>query len=470
MKKHKAVKNNTSVHATKPNSVQWWTIIALVAAICIVVYLMVGSKNASDGVFSFLGEKDSPVVAKVDGEKITADELDSLYARLPEQYRALVTKQVLLEQLIDERLLYNEAIKQGHKATDEQVKAVITQSIVMSGLTEDQFYARLAQENLTKEYLMTFYKKQITINNMLNDTILAIIEVSDEDVAAAYQAQKENMVQPEQRQASHILFLVTEQQDEGAALAKAKELKARLTIENFAQLAKENSEDPGSAPSGGDLGLFRKGMMVPEFEQAVFSMKKGSISDPVRTAFGYHLIYLANVVPSRQMELSEVSDELRSQVQMEKQRKGYEQYISSLRAKASIERSLPSSEFATFKETQDQVCSEEGRPIVRMFSLSTCSHCQWIDDTFNGLVSVYAGKIAVEHWQLDTGDNVLTAEKEAQVPADEKALFERYSPSKHVPLFVFGCKYVRIGNGYEQENDLTKEESEMRQALDALLG
>jgi parvulin-like peptidyl-prolyl isomerase len=433
-----------------------------------------GSSSSLFGkVNSFFGGSDSPVIAKVNGEKITQEELDSLYKRLPEQYKSLVSKQVLLEQLIDERLLYEEALKQGYGSTDEEVRTIITQSILLSGLTEEQFYARLAQENVTKEYLVNFYKKQVSINKMLNETVISKVAVSDEEIAQVYQAQKSALTQPEQRQASHILFLITEEQDDEQALEKAKDLRARLTKENFADLAKENSQDPGSAPSGGDLGLFRKGMMVQEFEQAVFSMKVGSISGPVRTAFGYHLIYLTNVLVSRQLELEEVREDLKSQLQMEKQRKMYEQYITSLRSDATIERTLStdsSTGFATFKETGEPLCTEEGKPVVRMYSLSTCSHCQWIDDTFNGLASVYANKIAVEHWQLDTGDNTLTVEKEAQVPADEKALFEKYSPSKHVPLFVFGCSHVRIGNGYEQSDDLAKEEAEMRQVLDKLLG
>lgn len=109
-----------------------------------------------------------------------------------------------------------------------------------------------------------------------------------------YSCQQENKIYflpQEQVHASHIL-ISTEGRSEAEALTLAESLKQNLTTENFAEYAAKYSEDPGSGPRGGDLGWFRKGQMVAPFEEAAFSLRPGQISEPVKTQFGYHLIYV----------------------------------------------------------------------------------------------------------------------------------------------------------------------------------
>ena len=90
---------------------------------------------------------------------------------------------------------------------------------------------------------------------------------------------------------AHIL-ISTQDKSEEEALTQVKEIKSQVTKENFAELAKKYSQDKGSVVNGGSLGWFGKGLMVPEFEESAFSLNVGEISDPVKTQFGYHLIYL----------------------------------------------------------------------------------------------------------------------------------------------------------------------------------
>ena len=84
-------------------------------------------------------------------------------------------------------------------------------------------------------------------------------------------------------------MILTENRTEEEALEIIEEIKSRVSVENFAELAKTDSEGP-SGPSGGDLGWFGKGVMVPEFEAAAFALEVGVVSDPVKSPFGYHLI------------------------------------------------------------------------------------------------------------------------------------------------------------------------------------
>ncbi|MDD2701875.1 MAG: SurA N-terminal domain-containing protein [Sideroxydans sp.] len=116
----------------------------------------------------------------------------------------------------------------------------------------------------------------------------------------------------EERQASHILVSVATQAGDAerqAAKQKAEQLLAdvKAAPTKFAALAKEHSQDPGSAANGGDLGMFGRGMMVKPFDDAVFSMKVGQISDLVQTDFGYHIIKLTSIKPSKAQSLKDVS-------------------------------------------------------------------------------------------------------------------------------------------------------------------
>ena len=126
------------------------------------------------------------------------------------------------------------------------------------------------------------------------------IEINEVDLKAYYEQNKSRLSGPEERRASHILLTLDAGASADAVKAaeeKAKGLLTRVKADpaQFAQLAKENSQDPGSAQNGGDLGFFGPGAMVQAFNDAVFAMKKGDISDIVRTDFGLHIIQLTDV-------------------------------------------------------------------------------------------------------------------------------------------------------------------------------
>jgi thiol-disulfide isomerase/thioredoxin len=123
----------------------------------------------------------------------------------------------------------------------------------------------------------------------------------------------------------------------------------------------------------------------------------------------------------------------------------------------------------TFTTTGDALCTENGKPIVMLFSTTWCPHCKWIKDTFDNTVKSYGDSIAAYHWELDSGDNTLTDSAETQVPQDLAAYYQKYNPEGYVPLFVFGCEYARIGNGFEKESNLTAEENEFRRMIDMLI-
>lgn len=136
-----------------------------------------------------------------------------------------------------------------------------------------------------------------------------------------------------------------------------------------------------------------------------------------------------------------------------------------------ISQGVQPTEIKTFSATNNAVCKEDGKPIIRLFSTTWCPHCQWIKDTFDSTVQEYvaAGKIVAYHWEIDIDDDTLTTEIETEVPQSELAIFEEFNPRRSIPTFVFGCKYYRIGNGYESQNDLEAEIGEFKAVIEALL-
>ncbi|MDP2244161.1 SurA N-terminal domain-containing protein [Pseudomonas sp.] len=150
------------------------------------------------------------------------------------------------------------------------------------------YYASQASQFMSPEQVVLEY---VELNK---DAFFDQVEVSDEDLQNAYENEIANLA--EQRQAAHILVEVSASLDDEQAKAKIDEAQQRLQAgEDFAALAKEYSDDPGSAANGGDLGYAGPGVYDPVFEEALYALSEGQVSAPVRSDFGWHLIKLLAV-------------------------------------------------------------------------------------------------------------------------------------------------------------------------------
>jgi len=149
------------------------------------------------------------------------------------------------------------------------------------------------------------------------DDLLSSVEASDEDIEGYFEQNKTQWVVEEKRVASHILLAIdsdASDSDVDKKQAEADALVARISAgETIADLAPEFSDDPGSADNGGSLGEFGRGVMVPAFEEVAFAMEVGTISDPVRSDFGFHIIQLDNIVAEQGQPFAEVKDEVEEQ-------------------------------------------------------------------------------------------------------------------------------------------------------------
>lgn len=149
---------------------------------------------------------------------------------------------------------------------------------------------------------------ELSLDDLLDDPS---IEVTEEDVIAGYEAEKAAAISQEQRDSRHILLQISDERSADEAIAMMTELKKRIEAgEDFAVLAAEVSEDPGSASAGGDLGLVGQGLFAPEFEEALWALEVGEISEPVQTDFGVHLIELKEIVMNEFPSLEEMRAEI----------------------------------------------------------------------------------------------------------------------------------------------------------------
>ncbi len=145
--------------------------------------------------------------------------------------------------------------------------------------------------------------------------VSAQITVPDADVLDYYNKNKDRYISAEQRHAHHILVAVNNKVDDAAALKKAQDIEAKLKAGgNFETLAKQFSDDAGSAAQGGDLGLSERGSLEAPFGDALFAMKPGEVSAPVRTKFGYHIIRLDDIVPAKGKTFDEARADVLAQL------------------------------------------------------------------------------------------------------------------------------------------------------------
>lgn len=157
--------------------------------------------------------------------------------------------------------------------------------------------------------------------------LAAKIDVDEATMRERYEAHKINYQTPEQRKARHILIKVAKDakpEEVAAAKKKIEAILARIRKgEDFAELAKKESQDPGSAKQGGELGFFGKGVMDPAFENATFALKKGEVSEPVRSSFGFHIIQLEDIKGGETKPFDEVKASIKKEIQNEKAEQQY---------------------------------------------------------------------------------------------------------------------------------------------------
>jgi peptidyl-prolyl cis-trans isomerase C len=287
------------------------------------------------------------VVARVNGEAISKDDLDRAVKELeanagnsvPADQRDRVFRGVL-DQLIGYRLLIQETKTRNTAVADTELDARITE-IQKQFPSEEAFRQVLEQRDLTLQQLRDDVRDDLRVSKLLQAEIDPKISVNAEQVAAFYQQNSSQFQQGERVRASHILIGVPRNADAATkeqARAKAAEiLKDVKAGKDFAALATENSQDPGSARNGGDLGYFEHGQMVGPFDQAAFALKPGEVSELVETDFGFHIIKVSEKETSHTVPLDDVRPQIQQFLENQSRQQQTRAFVDTLRAKGKVE-------------------------------------------------------------------------------------------------------------------------------------
>jgi parvulin-like peptidyl-prolyl isomerase len=284
------------------------------------------------------GDEDVPAdaVAVVDGEEIAKRDFDALIAQAKQSYKnqkrdfpAAGTQeyQTLRNQavqfLVQREQFEQEAADMDVEITDQQVNARLEQiQKQYFGGDKKKYEKQLKEQGLTDRQVRNDIRAQL-VSEKIFEQVTREVKVSDAEVKKYYEENKEQYSQPASRDVRHILVKTK---------AKADDLYRQLQDgADFAALAKQHSTDTGSKASGGKLTI-SKGQTVAPFDRTAFLLKKGVISRPVKTEFGYHIIEaLSDVKPAKTTPLKDVEESIRQQLLQTKKNEAMTKWVDDLK-------------------------------------------------------------------------------------------------------------------------------------------
>ncbi|KKB40942.1 peptidylprolyl isomerase [Bacillus thermotolerans] len=283
----------------------WW-VAGFIVVIAVAVTLAFSAGNNS-------------YVASVNGEKISEDELQEA---LMAQYGSEAVDALVMEKIL-EMEIEKEGIEVSQAEIDEEMK---TYAEYYGGEEALQEVAETSGIDLSE------VEKDLETYLATNKLLEKRIEITEEEMKTYFEENKDQFAQAEQVQASHILV-----EDEATANEVAKKLAAGG---DFAELAKEYSIDEGSSKEGGEVGYFGKGAMVPEFEEAAFSMEKGEVSDPVKSEYGFHIIKVTDKKEAKEANYEESKEEIKSALMESKVQEEYMVWLQEKQEEYDVEYAL----------------------------------------------------------------------------------------------------------------------------------
>ena len=286
----------------------------------------------------------------INGEELPAEAIEFEYRRLlqfysqhmpPEALKGEVDKlrEKATDQAIGAKLLVDEAQRLDIKVPGDRIDKRVNEMTEQMGGRE-AFEARLAEHGMTEDALRKNIEQGCKVDLLVEKVCEEAVEPTEKEMMEHFEANKEQYIQPERASAQHILIKPASDSDDDRVVAESKieELRAQIADgANFADLATAHSECPSGKQAGGSLGWFGRGMMVPEFDNAVFSMEVGELSEIIETQFGYHVIYKTGADEGGEASFPEASDKIRDFMRHARRGELVTSHVAELREKAVIE-------------------------------------------------------------------------------------------------------------------------------------
>ncbi len=255
--------------------------------------------------------------------------------------RAAALKREVLDRIIDENLLLQQANELKLSVSSEEVDRSIEQIKKDYGLDDQRLNEELRRQGMNLASYRQNTRKEILRYRVINIAVGSKIQVSDSDVESYYERNLKSG-KNDQVRVSHIFIAIPENADAAKVLEReeyARKIAARAKAgEDFAALAKQMSEDRNTRAEGGDLGYFGKEMGLPKpVEELVFSMKIGEVGGPVRGNQGFHVIKLVDRKAADVKPLNDVKEDLRMKLRQKEMERQTKIYLSELRKKTLVE-------------------------------------------------------------------------------------------------------------------------------------
>jgi peptidyl-prolyl cis-trans isomerase C len=284
------------------------------------------------------------IVAKVSDTEIKRTDLivraDMIGSQLQIPVKSVDFYRKVLDEIVGTELLHRASVEKGYTPSDSDIQSQLD-SIRARFPDEATFTKQLANEGMTLDQLRVRMSRDMSVQKFIDTEVAPRAQVTEEAKKKFYSENGDQMTRPEQAHVSHILIKV----DAGAtaeardqAKQKAEDLRQQIQAGgDFAALARENSDDPGSKANGGDLSWVSRGQTVPPFEAAAFALKPGEISGIVETQFGYHIIKLAELRPSSLMPYEEVAPRIEQFLGQQRIQEEIETEVETLKTKTKVE-------------------------------------------------------------------------------------------------------------------------------------
>ncbi len=297
------------------------------------------------------GEIIDRIVAIVNDEIITFSELEefrkSFYRQAPEkndwlehEFDLLDLRLQVLNTLIDERLIDQEADRQRISVTQKQLDDTIESLRKEQGLSENQLEMTLKARGMTFEAYREQVEKGLKRTRLINRTVKTKIEVTEENLRAYYETHSQNYLSEESVRISHISLPVpqnpTDDPDESVLLIVKDIMRRAVKGEDFASLALQYAQDiPGI--KGGDLGYFKKGELIPAIDEKAFTLRKGEVGEPIRTRDAIILVKVTDRKDEGPIPFDEIREALGKDYRKTQAEQLYQQWIRDLRERSFIE-------------------------------------------------------------------------------------------------------------------------------------
>jgi len=253
--------------------------------------------------------------------------------------RASSLRREVLDRLIDDELILQQATELKLSVTSDQIDSSIAEIKKQNNIDDDQLREALRAQGMSMANYRADLKRQLLRFRVLNIAVGSRVNVSDEEVKAYYERHMKGAANVQVR-ASHIFIAIPDGADlatAGEKEAQAKKILERAQKEDFAKLAREVSDDAATRAEGGDLGYFGRDMLPKPIEELVFAMKPGEVRGPVRADRGFHVIKLVDRKTKDAKPLDDVKDDIRMQLRQKDMERQTKIYLTELRKKTLVD-------------------------------------------------------------------------------------------------------------------------------------